>query len=116
MMIEMKKKNKRSCFKVVEDRKHKARVRNILKYMPNQPKLIQFLIDNKADEGFIKALNKAGKYTRVRVYSLVDIYDSICHSFSWSSTVEGSDYWSKLNDEFNKIIRGDNEQPRTNLC
>lgn len=106
MMIEMKKKNKRSYFKVVEDRKHKARVINILKYIPNQPKLLQFLIDNKADEGFIKALNIAGKYSRERVYRLEDIYDSIFQSFNWGSTVEGHNYWSKLNDEFNKIIKG----------
>ena len=112
----MKKKNKRSYFKLAEDKKYKIRRRKLCGYIPNQPKLIKFLIDNKADEGFIKALNRASKYCRERVYRLEDIYDSICHSFKWSSTKEGSVYWSQLNEGFNEIMRGDNEQPRTNLC
>lgn len=116
MMIEMMKKNKRSYFKLEEDRKYRIRRRKLCTYIPKQPKLIKFLIDNEADVSFIKALNKDGKYTIERIYRLEDIYDSLCYSFPWSSTVEGYKYWSKLNDEFNKIIRGDNEQPRTNLC
>ena len=109
MMIEMMKKNKRSYFKLVEYIKHKARVRKLLKYIPKQTKLIKFLIDNNADEGFIKALNNASKHSRERVYRYDDKYDSLCYSFSWSSTVEGHSYWDTLNDEFNKIMRGDNE-------
>ena len=109
MMIEMMKKNKRSYFKLVEYIKHKARVRKLLKYIPKQTKLIKFLIDNKADVGFIKALNKYSKGYRERVYMLEDTYDTICGSFNWDSTVEGHSYWDTLNDEFNKIMRGDNE-------
>lgn len=101
----MKKKNKRSYFRKVENRKDKNIRNNLLKYIPKQPKLIQFLIDNEAYEGFIKALNSNSKYSRERIYSLEDIYDSICYSFTWNSTVEGHNHWSKLNDEFNKIIK-----------
>ena len=71
--MKMKKKNKRSYFRKVENRKDKNRRNNLLKYIPKQPKLIQFLIDNEADEGFIKALNRASKYSRERVYRLEDI-------------------------------------------
>ena len=109
MMIEMMKKNKRSYFKLVEYIKHKVRVRKLLKYIPKQTKLIKFWIDNKADVGFIKALNKSSKNTRERAHRLEDNYDSLCSSFTWSSTVEGHSYWDTLNDEFNKIMRGDNE-------
>ena len=109
MMIEMMKKNKRSYFKLVEYIKHKARVRKLLNYIPKQTKLIKFLIDNNADEGFIKALNIASKYSRERAYRYEDIYDSLCSSFTWRSTVEGPSYWDTLNDKFNKIMRGDNE-------
>lgn len=112
----MKKKNKRSYFRKVENRKDRNRRNNLLKYIPKQPKLIQFLIDNEADEGFIEGLKSTSKYHRKRIGTITDRYDILCSSFTWSSTVEGSYYWAKLNDEFNKIIRGDNEQPRTNLC
>lgn len=108
-MIEMMKKNKRSYFKLVEYRKHKVRVRKLLKYIPKQTKLIKFLIDNNADEGFIKGLNTSSRSNRNRVFNIEYTYDSICCSFTWSSTVEGSIYWNTLNNKFNKIIRGDDE-------
>ena len=116
MMIEMMKKNKRSYFKLVEDRKHKARVRNLLKYIPKQTKLIKFLIDNKADEGFIEGLKLSSTHTRKRVFNYECRVDTINLGFVWSATEEGYDYWYMLNYKFIEEYRGDNEQPRTNLC
>ena len=105
MMIEMKKKNKRSYFKVVEDRKHKARVSNLLKYIPNQPKLIQFLIDNEADEGFIKGLQNTTATSRRNTLNREDKRSSICSSFTWRDTKEGHSYWDELNDKFNEWFK-----------
>lgn len=64
------------------------------------------MIDNKADEGFIKGLQSKNDGARKIVFRMVDKYDSISSSFTWRITKEGHSYWDNLNDEFNKIIRG----------
>lgn len=92
----MKKKNKRSYFRKVENK----RVTNLFKYIPKQPKLIQFLIDNEADEKYIKGLQTTSSYSRSKTFIREDIHDSISDSFTWSCTKEGHDYWSNLQDRF----------------
>lgn len=94
----MKNKNKRSYFRKVENRKDKNRRNNLLKYIPKQPKLIQFLIDNEADEGFIKGLQNTTATSRRNTLNREDKHSSICSSFTWRGTKEGHDYWSELND------------------
>lgn len=101
----MKKKNKRSYFRKAENNLNKRRKNNILKHIPKQPKLVQFLIDNEADEKFIKALARATNTTRKQATIREDKYDSICSSFTWYVTNEGHTYWCDLNDKFNKWFR-----------
>ena len=103
--MKMKKKNKRSYFRKVENRKYKNRRNKLLKYIPKQPKLIQFLIDNEADEGFIKGLQLTTSFSRRRAFIREDIHDSICSSFTWASTKEGHYYWSNLQDRFMEWYR-----------
>lgn len=97
----MKKKNKRSYFRKVENRKENKRETNLLKHIPKQPKLIQFLIDNEADEGFIKGVQTTSPISRRSTLSREDEYSSICSSFTWASTKEGYAYWGELDAKFN---------------
>lgn len=93
-------KNKRSYFRRTVNRKEVIRRTNLLKYIPKQPKLIQFLIDNEADKNYIKGLQLATALSRRLTFSRVDMDDSICSSFIWARTKEGHDYWSNLQDKF----------------
>lgn len=86
------------------DIKETVRRNNLLKYIPKQPKLIQFLIDNKADEKFIISLQNASSYTRKQAFIREDNYDAIGSSFTWCVTKEGHSYWNKLSNDFNRLI------------
>ena len=101
----MRKKNKRSYFRKVKNRKDKNRRNNLLKYIPKQPKLIQFLIDNEADEGFIKGLQNTTTVSRRITLNKEDKRSSICDSFTWRGTKEGHSYWDELNDKFNEWFK-----------
>lgn len=103
--MKMKKKSKRSYFRKVENRKDKNRRNNLLKYIPKQPKLIQFLIDNEADEGFIKGLQNTTAISRRNTFNREDKPYSICNSFTWRCTKEGNSYWDELNDKFNEWFK-----------
>ena len=76
--MKMKKKNKRSYFRRTENRKEIVIRNNLLKYIPKQPKLVKFLIDNETDVNFIKGLQTASNITRKQALIREDKYDSIC--------------------------------------
>lgn len=101
----MKKKNKRSYFRITENRKDIIRRRKLLKYIPKQTKLIQFLIDNEADEGFIKGLQTTTALSRRLSFSSEDEYNSICGSFTWFRTKEGYNYWRDLTHKYNEWFK-----------
>lgn len=106
--MKKKKKNKRSYFRKVGNRKDIIRRNTLLKYIPKQPKLIKFLLDNEADEKFIIALQNASSYTRKQALIREDKYDAICSSFTWRETKEGHSYWDVLSNNYNNKWCRDN--------
>ena len=70
-----------------------------------EPVLIQFLKSNKIYEKFIhNCINHWNGYMNIYAYDPEVDKANIFHSFQWSLTIEGMDFWSKIIREYRDLL------------
>lgn len=77
----------------------------VLSIIEKEPILIQFLKSNKIYESFIhNCINHWTAHMSITNYNPEKDKADIFHSFQWSTTVEGMDFWSRIIRKYRDLL------------